>query len=281
MFSPEVVELPGVWPACRRDRCGSAVALATVDVPRGPVAIGCENGHHRGYGKLDEFRRGGRYAGLFSDEAVAPEAPDDPRVRRLEPSARRRAEVLEDAERCALCGTPPAEHPYRPDLDVRADAAVLAWFRRWRSEVYAQLVEALAIVRLRERVTLGNWRLRLPAGLRDVVVSELRGSALVSEQLVATARLELLVGALTQRELDFAASRLLIAACRRCAAARRGARPSREQYLRDYVVAVHGGDEGLARADAARWRMMENVALHASRIVLPSDDPLTRASRTA
>jgi len=281
VFSPEVVELPGVWPACRRHHCGSTVALATVEVPRGPVAIGCENGHHRSYGKLEDFRRGGRYAGAFSAEAVPPEGADDPRRRRLEQSARRRAEVLEDAECCALCGTPPAEHPYRPDLDVRADAEVLAWFGRWRPGVYAQLLEALAIVRRRERVTLGNWRLRLPAGLRDVVVSELRDSALVSEHLVATERLERLLGTLTQREIDFAASRLLIAACRRCAAARRGARPSREQYLRDYVVAVHGGDERLARADAARWRMMENVALHASRIVLPSDDALTRASRTA
>ena len=280
MFSPEVVELPGVWPACRRDRCGSTVAVATVDVPRGPVAIGCENGHHRAYGKPDEFRRGGRYAGAFSELAVTPE-PSDPAVRRLETSGRRRAEVIEDAERCALCGTPPAEHPHRPDLDVRADTAVLAWFQRWRPGVYAQLLEALAIVRRNERVTFGNWRLRLPSALREAVVSELRDSALVSDQLVATARLERLLGVLTQRELDFAANRLLVAMCRRCASARRGVRASREDYLRDYVIAVHGGDERLARADAARWRMMENVALHAARIVLPEDERATRASRTA
>ena len=281
MFSPEVVELPGVWPACRRDRCGSTVALATVDVPRGPVAIGCENGHHRAYGKLDDFRCGGRYAGAFSAEAVAPESPHDPRLRRLEPSPRRHAEVLEDADRCALCGTPPAEHPYRPDLDVRGDRAVLAWLQRWRPAVYAEVLEALAIARRRERVTFGTWRLALPQALRDMVVGELRDSGLVSERLVAVARLEALAGVLAQRELDFAASRLLIAACRHCSAGRRGARPSRDDYLRDYVVAVHGGDEGLARADAARWRMMENIALHASCIVLPSDEPLTRASRTA
>jgi len=281
VFSPEVVELPGVWPACRRDRCGSTVAVATVDVPRGPVAIACENGHHRAYGKPDDFRRGGRYTGAFSAEAVTPEPADDPRLRRLEVSPRRRAEVLEDAERCALCGTPPAEHPYRPDLDVRADAAVLAWFQRRRPGVYAQLLEALAIVRRQEPVTFGKWRLRLPPALREVVVSELRDSALVSEHLVAVARLERLVGVLTQRELDFAANRLLVAMCRRCASARRGVCATREGYLRDYVVAVHGGDERLARADAARWRMMENVALHAARVVLPDDERATRASRTA
>jgi hypothetical protein len=243
--------------------------------------VTCENAHHRAYADADDFRPGGRYAGAFSDEAVAPGRARDARLRRFEIPARRRGEVLEDAERCALCGTPPAEHPYRPDLDVRGDAAVLAWFQRWRPEVYAALLEALAIVRGRERVTFGNWRLRLPAGLRDVVVGELRDSALVTEHLVAVARLEALAGVLAQRALDFAATRLLVAMCRRCAAARRGARRSREDYLGDYVTAVHGGDERLARADAARWRMMEDVALHAAHVVLPGDEPATRASRTA
>ncbi len=281
MFSPEIVELSGAWPPCRRDRCGSTVALATVETPRGAIAIACENGHHRAYAKTEEFRRGGRFAGAFSAAAVAPDPPDDPRLRRLEPSARRRAEVLEDADHCALCGTPPAEHPYRPELDVRGDAAVLGWFRRRRPAVYTEILAALAIVRQRERVTFGDWRLKLPQALRDIVVGELRDSALTSVHLVEPERLELLVGVLTVRELEFAANRLLIAACRRCAAARRGVRASREDYLRDYVVAVHGGDERLARADAARWRMMENVALHAARVVLAADEPAMLAARRA
>jgi hypothetical protein len=281
VFSPEIVELPGVWPPCRRDRCGSTVALATVETPRGAIVIACENAHHRAYGKTEEFRRGGRFAGAFSPAAVAPDPPDDARLRRLEPSARRRAEVLEDADRCALCGTPPAEHPYRPELDVRGDAAVLGWFRRRRPAVYAEILAALAIVRQRERVTFGDWRLKLPQAMRDAVVGELRDSALTSMHLVEPERLERLTGVLTQRELEFAANRLLIAACRRCAAARRGLRASREQYLHDYVVAVHGGDERLARADAARWRMMENLALHAARVILPADEPATRAARGA
>jgi hypothetical protein len=270
VFSPESVELPGRWPACRRHRCGSTAAVARVETPHGPIIVACENGHHRAYGKPEEFRRGGCHAGAFSAEAVAPEPPADAKSRRLEPSARRRGEVLEDAERCALCGTPPAEHPYRPDLDVRGDAAVLAWFQRWRPAVYAQILEALAIVRRREAVTLGDWRLKLPPALREIVVGELRDSALVSEHLVPMARLEQIAGALTQRELELAANGLLVAMCARCAAARRDLRARREDYLRDYVLAVHGGDERLARADAARWRMMENLALHA-----------TRASRTA
>jgi hypothetical protein len=281
VFSPESVELPDRWPACRRDRCGSTAGVAHVETPHGPIVVTCENGHHRAYAKPDDFRRGGPHAGAFSSDAVPPEPPRDVRLQRLEPGARRRGEVLEDADRCALCGTPPAEHPYRPDLDVRGDAAVLAWFQRRRPAVYAQILEALAIVRRRERVTLGDWRLKLPPALREVVVGELRNSALVSDHLVAPARLERLVDVLTQRELEFAANRLLVAVCRRCAAGRRGVRASREQYLRHYVVALHGGDERLARADAARWRMMENVALHAARVVLPGDEPAMRAARTA
>lgn len=271
MFSPELVELPGVWPACRRDRCASTAAFAGVESPGGPIAIACENGHHRAYAKPDDFRRGGRYAGAFSEAAVPAEPEPDARLRRLEPTARRRNEVLEDAERCALCGTPPAEHPYRPELDVRGDAAVLAWFQRWRPELYARLLEALTIARRTARVTLGGWRLRLPSPLRDEVVAALGGSALVCEPLVEPERLGAVAGALTQRELDFAANRLLIAACRRCAAARRGAPKDAGDYLRDYAVALHGGDERLARADAPRWRTMEKIAALAA----------TRAARTA
>ena len=271
MFVPEIVELPDAWPACRRSHCGSRAAIARVDAPHGPIAVACENGHHRKYLDPDDVRAGGRYAGSFSEFAV-PELARGARRRRSLPSERRRAEVLEDAERCALCATPPAEHPYRPDLDVRADRDVWTWLQRWRPALYADLREAVAIAGRRERVTFANWRLKIPAALREAVVRALDDSALQADHLIPVVRLEQLVGVLAQRELEFATNGLLVALCRRCNAGRWRARKSRDDYLREYVVALYGGDERLARADAARWRMMETVAQHAARVRLASDD---------
>lgn len=250
MFVPETVELPDAWPACRTAQCGSTVALARVDGPLGPVTVRCENGHHRAY------RSAARNA----------------RERRIEPGERRRAEVLEDAERCALCGTPPAEHPYRPDLALRSDRDLLAWLQRWRPQLYTRLLEALAIASRAERVTLGNWRLKIPVNLREVIARELADSALQADHLVAPVRLERLVDVLTKRELDFAVNRLLVAICRACDDGRWRVAKTRDDYLREYVRAVHGGDERLARADAAGWKTMEVIASRAAAVQLASDE---------
>jgi hypothetical protein len=266
VFTPEIVDLPDVWPACRRAQCGSTAAVARVDAPLGAVVVACENGHFRAYQRKDDFRRGGRYAGLFGPLVLAPDAPRGARERRLEAGERRRSEVLEDAERCALCGTPPVEHPYRPDLDVRGDRETWTWLGRWRPALYAQLLEAVAIAGRREPVTFGTWRSAIPSRLREAVVAELASSALQADHLVPAALLAQLVDALTPRELDFAVNRLLVPLCRRCDNGRWRRRQSCEDYLREYVVALHGGDERIARADAAQWRMMESIAYHAARV---------------
>jgi hypothetical protein len=272
VFVPEIVELSDVWPACRVSHCGSRLALARVDAPYGPVAVLCENGHLRAYRKKDEFRGRGRYAGAFSALAVPPSAARNSPVRRLDADVRRRAEVLEDAERCAMCGTPPAEHPYRPDLAVRGDRDVWTWLQRWRPALYAELVEAIAILKQREPVTFGTWRLKISAQLRERIVRELDDSALETDQLVPPAVLARFVSALAPRELDFAVNALLLAICRRCNSGRWRARKSRDDYLREYVFALHGGNERLARADDARWRMMESLAQHAARVRLSADE---------
>jgi hypothetical protein len=98
----------------------------------------------------------------------------------------------------------------------------------------------------------------------------LTDSALETEQLVPVERLAPLAGVLAPGELGFAVNRLLLPMCRTCAAARRRVPKSREDYLREYVLAMHRGDERLARADAVAWRMMESIA---SRV--------TRAARSA
>lgn len=272
VFVPEFVELSDVWPACRVAHCGSRVAVARVDAPYGPVAVLCENGHLRGYRKTDDFRGRGRYAGAFSTLAVPPSAARNAPERRLDADVRRRAEVLEDAERCAMCGTPPAEHPYRPDLAVRGDREVWTWLQRWRPALYAELVEAIAILKRREPVTFGNWRLKVSAQLRERIVRELDDSALEADQLVPPAVLARFLTALTPRELDFAVNALLLAICRRCNSGRWRARKSRDEYLREYVVALHGGNEQLACADDVRWRMMESLAQHAARVGLSVDE---------
>jgi hypothetical protein len=268
VFTPQAVDLPDVWPPCRRPQCGSTAAVARVEVPYGPVTMTCENGHQRGYRKKDDFRRGGRYAGLFDAAVVAPDVPGTARERSLEPGERRRAEVLEDAERCALCGTPPVEHPYRPDLDLRDDRELLAWLQRWRAPVFAQLCEAVTVAGGRDRFTFGDWRSRIPGWLREAVVGAIADSELRTDHLVPAVRLAELAGVLTGRELDFAVHRLLLPICRGCNAGRWRRRQSRDDYLREYVQAFYGGDERLARADAARWRTTEIVASHAAQLRL-------------
>jgi hypothetical protein len=241
VFVPEIAEVPGTWPACRIARCGSTVAVARVEQPFGPVTVTCENGHHRAY---RSGPRGGR-------------------ARRIEPGDRRRADVLEDAERCALCGTPPAEHAH-------TDRDVLAWLQRWRPPLYVNLLEALA-VGAAAGVTSQSWRLRIPAGLREAIARELADSALQADHVIPLARLEPFAGALTKRELDFAVQRLLVAVCRACNEGRWRRAMTHDGYVRDYVRAVHGGDERLARADAAGWKTMDALAARAAQVRLESD----------
>jgi hypothetical protein len=272
VFAPQVVDLPGAWPACRSAHCGSTLAVARIDAPHGPVMLTCENGHYRGYHKKADFRGRGPYTRLFAAAAVAPQAPRRARERRLEPDERRCAETVEDAERCALCGTPPAKHPFRPDLDVRSDAALWGWFGRWRPQVYGELREALAIVGRNAPVALEGWRLKIPAVLRERVVEALAGSFLEADHVVPFARLAPAADALSEREFDFAVHQLQIAICRRCNEGRWRNANSREGYLRDYVVAIHGGDERMARADGVRWRLMEAVAAQVSRARLLSEE---------
>ena len=272
MFTPEIADLPDVWPACRRSQCRSTAAVARIGAPYGPIVVTCENGHFRMYRKKSDFRHGGRYAGTFSEGVLPLDASRDGRSALLEPTERRRAEVLEDAERCALCGTPPAEHPFRPDLDVRSDRGVWTWLQRWRPVLYARLSEAVAIAGQRERVTFANWRSSIAPQLREIVVRELCDSELETDHLVPLERLAPLAGVLAPRELGFAANRLLVPMCRMCSDARRLVRKSREDYLRDYVVAVHGGDERLARADVGAWRMMDSIASRAARVRLATDE---------
>jgi hypothetical protein len=272
VFAPEVIDLPDPWPACRTARCGSSVAVARIDAPYGPVVVTCENGHYRTYQKKGDFRGRGRYARLFSEAAVGALPPRTARERRLEPNERRCAEIVEDAERCALCGTPPAEHPFRPDLDLRSDRDVWAWFQRWRPQVYAELREAVTIVQQREQVTFAGWRLKIPVALRERVVEALEESALQADHVVPFARLAPVLDALTARELDFAVHQLLVAICRRCNDGRWRTALVREDYLREYVRAVHGGDERMARADTERWQLMESVALAAARARLVTDE---------
>ncbi len=266
-----MVELPDPWPACRRPGCGSTAAAARIDAPYDPVAIVCENGHHRASRPRDDFRPGGRYPDLFGPGALGPSR----RGRRdpLDPGERRRSEVREDATCCALCGTPPAEHPQHPDLDLRDDAAIWAWLARYRPDAYAQVREAIAIAARVETVTLQTWRTRIPPALREIVVAELASSELAAHHLVPLERLAQLTGVLTARELAFAVQRLLVAMCRRCADARRLRDDRREAFIGDYVRALHGGDERLARADAVGWRTMEIVASHAAQLRLSIDRP--------
>jgi len=264
MFAPQLVDVPGRWPACRVSRCGSTAAQARLDVPLGPIVLACENGHFRGFRRHDEFRRAGRFAGAFDAGAFPADVPADAPERRVEPSARRRTEVLEDAERCGLCRTPPARHPLRGEDVVRSDRDVWTWLQRWRPAVYASVAQSIAVSRA-SGAAPAAWRLALPADLREQVVESLHASELTTDQVVPPARLATIVTELTKRELDFAVSGLLIAVCRACASARTSAPLDARSYLRAYVDAVHGGDEALARADAPRWRMMEKIAASGAR----------------
>jgi len=114
--------------------------------------------------------------------------------------------------------------------------------------------------------------LKIPAALRERVVEALAESALQADHVVPFARLAAALDELTDRELDFAVHRLQIAVCRRCNDGRWRKPLGREDYLRDYVLAVHGGDERMARADTARWHAMENVAFQTARARLVSDE---------
>jgi hypothetical protein len=179
--------------------------------------------------------------------------------------------VLEDAERCALCRTPPVEHPYRPDLGVRSDRELWTWIARYRPGLFAQLCEAIAVAGGSKPVTFGDWRSRIPAHVREAVVGGLDDAELRADLLVPAARLAGLIGALTARELDFAVKRLLLPVCRACNAGRWRRPESRDGYLRGYVHAFFDGDEGRARADATAWRMMETVATRAAQLAPASE----------
>ena len=267
-----MIALPDEWPACRNGRCGSTTAIARIGAPFGAVVVTCENGHYRTYQKKGDFRGRGRYARLFSAAAVGARTPRTARERKFEPNERRCAEIVEDAERCALCGTPPAEHPFRPDLDVRTDRDVMAWFGRWRPSLYAELCEAVAIAGQAAHGTPGGWRLRIPGTLRERIVEALDDSALQADHVVPLARLAPALDDLTERELDFAAYQLLVAICRRCNDGRWRIAFGREDYLRAYILALHGGDERMARADGAAWQLMERVAYAAARVRLVTDE---------
>ncbi len=271
MFAPQIADLPGRWPACRASRCGSTVALARADAPLGPIVLTCENSHFRGFRARGDFRAGGRFAGCFDAGAVAPDPPPDAPERRIEPTVRRRTEVLEDADRCALCGTPPAEHPLHPDDAVRTDRDVWTWLQRWRPDVFGELAAALTVARVGASEG-GSWRRAIPATVRERVVDALRDSALTSDQIVPPIRLAAIANALSKRELEFAVNGLLIAACVRCAAARWSEQHDARGYVRAYVDALYDGDEKRARAEASRWRTMEAIAAFAgvSSVVLRS-----------
>jgi hypothetical protein len=231
-FTPETVELPDVWAPCPRATCGSTVAFARVDTALGPVVVTCENGHFRRFGSRVDAEP------------------------RLEPGPRRRSEVLEDADRCALCGTPPAEHPYGGE-ELRGDREIWAWLQRWRPEVFAAAAQALAPVRASGTV---GWRLAIAPEVREAVVDALRSSDLTTDHVVPLDALLPVVDVLSKRELGFAVNHLLIAICRSCAARRANAALDRHALVRAYVDAVFAGDERLARADAPRWRAMAKLA---------------------
>jgi len=130
-------------------------------------------------------------------------------------------------------------------------------------------------VRRRERVTFGNWRLKIPADLRELVVRELAGATLHTDHLIPPVRLAPLLETLTPRELDFGVNRLLLAICRRCSEGRWAQPKSRDDYLHEYVIAFYAGDERRARAAVARWRTMEKLAAAAARATI------ARGERTA
>jgi len=221
----------------------------------------CENGHFRGFRSHAEFRPGGTFAGCFTRETLDRDA--DAVAARVEPSPRRRTEVLEDATRCALCGTPPAQHPMHDDGAVRTDREVWTWLQRWRPDVFADVVAALAVARARGDVA-ASWRLAMPAPVRERVVDALRASTLTSDQVVPPVRLAPIAKALSKRERDFAVNGLLIAACARCAATRWAQHHDARAFLQAYVQAMYDGDEARARTDTSRWRMMEKVAAAAA-----------------
>jgi hypothetical protein len=255
-FEPQSVDLPDAWPACRASRCGSRQARARIDAPLGPVTVECENGHFRGYRAVADFRSGGRYAGVFGASTLDAERADASE-RRAEPGPRRRTEVLEDAVCCALCGVPPAEHPLRPDDGARTDRELWAWLQRWRPAAFVELANAAALARNSD--PRKPWRLAIPAATREAVVDAQRSSSLTTDAVIPPERLAAVAGALTKRELDYAAG-LLFAACVSCVAARRTRESDAGAYLRTYVDALYGGDERRARADAARWRTIRKVA---------------------
>ena len=121
VFLPERRELPDDWPPCGYNDCRSVVGIARIDAPYGPIRVECENGHYRKFEKKMLFTHGGKYGGLFSDQVIGASTRDVRRSQKLEPNERRRSEVLEDSERCSLCGAPPIIHPFRPEQDVKTD----------------------------------------------------------------------------------------------------------------------------------------------------------------
>jgi hypothetical protein len=244
-------------------------------MPYGSIRIECENGHYRKFERKAAFRKAGKYFGVFSELAVPPENPRTRRERKLEPSETRRAEILEDAEYCKLCGTPPISHPFRPEQNISTDRQLWDWIQRWRPALNARLSEALQIVRQTHKITYGNWRLKIPSSVREAIIIEMRDSELQVDHLVPVNVLEKLLDVLAEPERTFAVNRLLLALCRKCNNGRWRLKKSREQYLREYVVALYDGDTDQAQRDSTNWRLMEVLAFHASLVAAPGETERT------
>ncbi len=223
----------------------------------------CENGHFRAFRKQDDFRRGGRFAGAFSARTVSPEVARGAPERLVDPGERRRTETLEDADRCALCGTPPAQHPFRPDDDVRTDRDLWAWLQRFRPAVFADVAQAAAVAHAAGGDARG-WRLTLPSAVRERIVEALHDSALTTDHVIPPAHLVAIAHGLTKREREFAVNGLLLAACAVCVRHRHAPHDVRGA-MRAYVDGMYGGDVALARADAVRFRTMEKIAFAVAR----------------
>jgi hypothetical protein len=110
----------------------------------------------------------------------------------------------------------------------------------------------------------------LPPAVREDVVLTLRDSELQVDHLVPVNILEKLIDRISVDELNFAVNRLLLPMCRKCNNGRWRLKKTKDEYLREYVLAVYAGDREAALRDAASWCKMEVIALHAS-LVKPTD----------
>lgn len=184
------------------------------------------------------------------------------------PDERRCAELLEQADGCALCGTPPVDDPYRSGLSVADDRELWTWFLRWRPQLFAELALAVRKLQHYEGVTYRAWRLKLPPDLRAAVVAQVADSQLHVEPLIPFVRLRAIEHALSRAELAFAVNDLLIAVCGGCSNGRWCLEADRERYVREYVRAFYDGDEHRARADARRFRTVDAIASRAAAVRL-------------